>query len=179
MNESTHATARKLEEQNENYREYLNNKSQKGKDNHFKGKQYIECQMHIEEREERAYMRPSREELTNLMQDIVNKSIIKLVRNHQRIINDPDINAILYEGAEEQNKEIDNTNSLKLILGSEEKQEEMVNLLIRSISTSYNYLEDFVSNLSPLIAQYFKNQNQLNKIAGLSSEDYFIIRQWI
>lgn len=30
------------------------------------------------------------------MEDIVNKSIIKLVRNHHRIINDPDINAILY-----------------------------------------------------------------------------------
>jgi len=30
------------------------------------------------------------------MEDIVNKSIIKLIRNHQRIINDPDINAILY-----------------------------------------------------------------------------------
>jgi hypothetical protein len=33
------------------------------------------------------------------MEDIVNKSIIKLVRNHHHIINDPDINAILYEGA--------------------------------------------------------------------------------
>lgn len=55
----------------------------------------------------------------------------------------------------------------------------MVNLLTRSISTSYSYLEDFVSNLSPLIAQYFKNQNQLNKISGLSSEDYFTIREWI
>jgi len=33
------------------------------------------------------------------MEDIVNRSIIKLVRNHRRMINDPDINAILYEGA--------------------------------------------------------------------------------
>lgn len=71
-------------------------KSQKGKDNHFKGKQYIECQLHVDESEERAMLKPSKEELTNLMEDIVNKSIIKLVRNHHRIINDPDINAILY-----------------------------------------------------------------------------------
>jgi hypothetical protein len=56
------------------------------------------------------------------MEDIVNKSIVKLVRNHHRIINDPDINAILYEGAEEQPKEVDNSNTLKAILGAEEKQ---------------------------------------------------------
>jgi hypothetical protein len=93
------------------------------------------------------------------MEDIVNKSIIKLVRNHHRIINDPDINAILYEGAEEQNKEADTTNTLKSILGAEEKQEEMVTLLTRSISTSYTYLEDFVNTLAPLVGQYFKNQN--------------------
>jgi hypothetical protein len=52
------------------------------------------------------------------MEDIVNRSIIKLVRNHHRIINDPDINAILYEGAEEPTKEPDPTNILKTILGT-------------------------------------------------------------
>lgn len=72
----------------------------------------------MEEGEERSQLRPSREELTNLMEDIVNKSIIKLVRNHHRIINDPDINAILYEGAEEQPEEADSSNTLKAILGA-------------------------------------------------------------
>jgi len=56
------------------------------------------------------------------MEDIVNRSIMKLVRNHHRIINDPDINAILYEGIEEQPREPDPTNTLKTILGAEEKQ---------------------------------------------------------
>jgi hypothetical protein len=53
----------------------------------------------LEESEQRVALRPTKEELTNLMEDIVNRSIIKLVRNHHRIIHDPDINAILYEGA--------------------------------------------------------------------------------
>lgn len=56
------------------------------------------------------------------MEDIVNRSTIKLIKNHHRIITDPDIIAILYEGAEEQNKDPDPTNILKTILGAEEKQ---------------------------------------------------------
>ena len=68
---------------------------------------------------------------------------------------------------------------MKSILGAEEKQEEMASLLTRSISTSYSYLEDFVSTLSPLVAQYFKNQGQLSKIADLTSADYFTIREWM
>jgi hypothetical protein len=61
MNESTHATARKLTEENDGYREYLAMRGKGGKDNHFKGKQYIECQLVVEEGEERSQLRPSRE----------------------------------------------------------------------------------------------------------------------
>lgn len=56
------------------------------------------------------------------MEDIVNRSIVKLVRNHHRIINDPSINAILYEGTEEPPQEQDPINTLKSILGAEDKQ---------------------------------------------------------
>jgi hypothetical protein len=52
------------------------------------------------------------------MEDIVNRSTIKLIKNHRRIMNDPDIIAILYEGAEENNKEPEPTNILKTILGA-------------------------------------------------------------
>lgn len=55
----------------------------------------------------------------------------------------------------------------------------MASLLTRSISTSYSYLEDFVSTLSPLVGQYFKNQSQLSKIADLTSTDFFTIREWM
>jgi hypothetical protein len=34
------------------------------------------------------------------MEDVVSRSTMKLIKNHRRIINDPDIIAILYEGAE-------------------------------------------------------------------------------
>jgi len=33
------------------------------------------------------------------MEDIVSKAILKLIRNHQKIINDSSINAILYQGS--------------------------------------------------------------------------------
>ena len=101
MDHATLSTARKLEEENESYQEFMTLKLEKKKnqDSHFKGKQYIECLLQIEEREERAVLRPSRDELTTLMEDIVNRSTIKLIKNHRRIINDPDIIAILYEGA--------------------------------------------------------------------------------
>ncbi len=38
--------------------------------------------------------------MNNLFEDIVNKSIIKLVRNHKRIINDSDINDIIYDNVD-------------------------------------------------------------------------------
>jgi hypothetical protein len=74
-------------------------------------------------------LKPSRDELIHLMEDIVNRSTMKLVRNHHRIINNPDINAILYEGTEEQPNETDPINTLKAILGVEEKQEAMARVL--------------------------------------------------
>ena len=52
------------------------------------------------------------------MEDIVSRSTIKLIKNHKRIINDPDIIAILYEGSEEPNKEPEPINTLKTILGA-------------------------------------------------------------
>ena len=110
------------------------------------------------------------------MEDIVNKSIIKLVRNHHRIIADPDINAILYEGSEEHPKDLDPTNTLKAILAAEDKQEEMVALLTRPLNLSYSFLEHFVAELSPLVAQYFQNQRQLSTIPNLTAADHFTIR---
>ena len=113
------------------------------------------------------------------MEDIVNRSIMKLVRNHHRIINDPDINAILYEGIEEQPREPDPTNTLKTILGAEEKQQAMARVLTKAISKSYSFLETYAATLTPLVAQYFCNQSQLAKISSLTSQDFFSIREWM
>jgi len=121
MDYATVSTARKLEEENEAYKEYVALKvdcKRKG-DHQFKGKQYIECLLQLEDYEERAILRPSREELSTLIEDIVNRSTIKLIKNHRRIINDPDIIAILYEGNEEGSKDPEPTNTLKTILGAE------------------------------------------------------------
>lgn len=48
MNQATQATARKLTQENDNYREHLQSRLKGGKETHFKGKQYIECQLVVE-----------------------------------------------------------------------------------------------------------------------------------
>jgi hypothetical protein len=53
MDHATLSTARKLEEENESYQEFLSMKveNKRKEDDHFKGKQYIECFLQLEDYE--------------------------------------------------------------------------------------------------------------------------------
>lgn len=51
--------------------------------------------------ERRIVLQPSRSEVNILFENIVNKSVLKLVRNNQRIINDKDISTIIYGSSSE------------------------------------------------------------------------------
>jgi len=52
----------------------------------------------------------------------------------------------------------------------------MTGLLIKAINTSYSHLEDYINTIANLVIQYFINQNQLNRIPELTSQDFFMIR---
>lgn len=55
----------------------------------------------------------------------------------------------------------------------------MVALLTRPLNISYSFLQQFVAELNPLVAQYFQNQRQLSTIPNLTAADHFTIREWI
>ena len=55
----------------------------------------------------------------------------------------------------------------------------MVDILNQSINTSYNFLENYVNQLEPLISRFFKNQAELSRIHELTSQDFFNIKEWI
>ena len=56
-----------------------------------------------------------------MFEDIVNKSIIKLCRNHKRIINDDEVLEIIYDNNERIVKEPE-TNILKIIIMGDDRQ---------------------------------------------------------
>jgi hypothetical protein len=45
-------------------------------------------------------LKPTRDDLNYMFEEIVNRAVVKLCRNHKRIINDDDILEIIYDSTE-------------------------------------------------------------------------------
>ena len=106
----------------------------------FKGKQYINCSVKINIDSQTIQLKPTREELNFMFEEIVNRAIVKLCRNHKRIINDDEILQIIYDSNDKIVKEPE-TNILKVITMSDDRQEKIVSSLNQSINTTYSFLE--------------------------------------
>ncbi len=75
-----------------------------------------------------------------MFEEIVNRAIVKLCRNHKRIINDDEILQIIYDSNDKIVKEPE-TNILKVIIMSDDRQEKIATALNQSINTTYSYLQ--------------------------------------
>ena len=54
-----------------------------------------------------------------------------------------------------------------------------MDILSQAMSTSYAFIETYVEKFNPLVDQYFRNQQQLQQILTLTSQDYLTIREWL
>ena len=54
-----------------------------------------------------------------------------------------------------------------------------MDILSQAMSTSYAFIETYVEKFNPLVDQYFRNQQQLQQIPTLTSQDYLTIREWL
>jgi hypothetical protein len=67
----------------------------------FKGKQFLECTLTLDPYQPLLLIRPSLEDLTSLFEDIVNRSVVRLCRNHKKITSDIDILSVIYDTQEQ------------------------------------------------------------------------------
>ncbi len=67
----------------------------------FKGKQYLECVLTLDLIESGLLLRPTKEDLISLFEDIVNRSVVRLCRNHKKISSDIDVLSIIYDSPEQ------------------------------------------------------------------------------
>lgn len=93
MSESTIVLAKKIDEENENYeRQVIDSKYE----NIFKGKQYLECNLTLDPYKPYLFLSPTQDDLVSLFEDIVNRSVVRLCRNHKRISSDLDVLSVIY-----------------------------------------------------------------------------------
>ena len=55
---------------------------------------------------DRIMLKPNKEELISLFQEIVNRSVVRLCRNHKKISQDSDILSIIYDNQDNAPKDI-------------------------------------------------------------------------
>ena len=64
---------------------------------------------------------PNQEELESLFEDVVNRSVVRLCRNHRKMSSDLDILSIIYDTPDQVPKESD-SDILKAIMTSDDRQ---------------------------------------------------------
>ena len=101
MEESTDRLSCKIGEENETYQKQVIATKYK---NTFKGKQYLECFLTLDVNSESIFLKPTSEDINFLFEDIINRSVVRLCRNHKKIMNDQDILSIIYADSEKISK---------------------------------------------------------------------------
>lgn len=54
--------------------------------------------MGLDPRDHRLIIKPNREEINILFQEIVNKTVVRLCRNHKKMLVDTDVLSVIYDG---------------------------------------------------------------------------------
>lgn len=116
-------------------------------------------------------LKPTRDDLNYMFEEIVNRAVVKLCRNHKRIINDDDILEIIYDSTEKIVKQPE-TNILKVIIMADDRQEKIVNMLNQAVNSSYNYLELYSNRFINLVQMYFDNMSKFQAINTYEAKDH-------
>ncbi len=82
VEESIRSTIGAINEENENYEKQVISNDYK---HTFKGKQYIEISLQIDDNEELARLTPSEEDICDQFEYLLNKGLLKLYRTHKKL----------------------------------------------------------------------------------------------
>lgn len=82
-----------------------------------------------------------------------------------------DILSIIYDNTEEFPKESDSS-ILKVIMTSDDRQEKMISKIMKEVTNSYHYIEEYAEKYVSLISIYFTNTKKFENIDNLTSRDH-------
>lgn len=136
-----------------------------------KVKQYLECNLTLDHSEKILTVQPTQEDLESMFEDIVNRSVVRLCRNHKKISTDLKVLTIIYETQDQFPKESD-SDILKMIMTSDDRQEKMMTTLTGSLNVSYAHIMAFAHRFNTAAKANFDNLGYMKEIDSFTGKDH-------
>lgn len=111
----------------------------------------------LNHKEQDLFLQPTKQDLKSLFETIVTRSVIRICKNHKKINADIDVLSIIYDSQEQFPKESE-SETLKLIMNSDNREEIMLKSIMDTLSVSYNYILTYVGNFKGLTKTYYENE---------------------